>query len=211
MNSYSLVIPMSASIQTKCTNDPNYSEGLINRQNVWWKKLFGVQIPYRRNIRRLQPGFVLDVGCGIGRNLLHLDGNGVGVDHNEKSVEICKQRGLTAFTVEEFLKSEYNVVQRFDSILLAHVAEHMTEEEFANLLQMYIPLLKDNGRIIVITPQENGFKSDNTHIQFMDFNLVKKILTRKGLHMVKQYSFPFPRIAGHFFRYNEFVSIASRK
>jgi hypothetical protein len=41
-----------------------------------------------------------DVGCGLGRNLGHLDGNGVGVDHNAESVAIAQSRGLRAFRNE---------------------------------------------------------------------------------------------------------------
>ena len=36
---------------------------------VWWKRALDVQAPYRWNLRRLKPGFMLDVGCGLGRNL----------------------------------------------------------------------------------------------------------------------------------------------
>ena len=50
----------------------------------------------------LSPRSVLDVGCGIGRNLHHLDGNGVGVDLNPHSVQVARQQGLTAYTTDEF-------------------------------------------------------------------------------------------------------------
>jgi len=190
------------------TSDKSYTEGLIYRQSAWWKKLLNVQLPYKWNILSLKPGFVLDVGCGIGRNLLHLNGNGVGVDHNEMSVEVCRQRGLEAYTVDEFLKSSLNVPERFDSILLAHVAEHMTRTEFVNLFDAYLPLLKKGGKVIVITPQEYGYKTDDTHVEFTDFDAVKDVFQKLNLTTHKQYSFPFPRFAGKLFQYNEFVSVA---
>ena len=61
--------------------------------------------PYRWNLRRLRLGRVLDVGCGIGRNLQHLDADAVGVDHNQDSVTIARQRGLTAYVPEAFFHS----------------------------------------------------------------------------------------------------------
>ncbi len=76
----------------KSTADRGYAarlDGLERRRIARW---FDVQAPYRRNIRRLEPGFVLDVGCGLGRNLRHLEGNGVGVDHNPDAVEACRAR-----------------------------------------------------------------------------------------------------------------------
>ncbi|WP_179413279.1 class I SAM-dependent methyltransferase [Mucilaginibacter sp. E4BP6] len=196
--------------QGKPTNEENYTDGLLYRQSAWWKKFFNVQYPYKYNIQRLKPGFVLDIGCGIGRNLLHLNGNGVGVDHNPTSIEVSKSRGLKAYTVGDFLKSSYNRPETFDSILLAHVAEHMTGDDVTKLLKQYLHLLKNDGRIIVITPQEKGFKSDDTHVQFMDFVTVKNLLKQINVNITRQYSFPFPRIIGHFFKFNEFISVAKK-
>jgi SAM-dependent methyltransferase len=197
--------------QGKPTNEKNYTDGLLYRQSAWWKKFFNVQYPYKYNIQRLKPGFVLDIGCGIGRNLLHLNGNGVGVDHNPTSIKVSKSRGLKAYTVDDFLKSSYNRPETFDSILLAHVAEHMTGDDVTKLLKQYLHLLKNDGRIIVITPQEKGFKSDDTHVQFMDFVTVKNLLKQINVNITRQYSFPFPRIIGHFFKFNEFISVAKKK
>lgn len=201
---------MEKHLQGKPTNQKNYTDGLIYRQSAWWKKFFNVQYPYKWNIQRLKPGFVLDIGCGIGRNLLHLNGHGIGVDHNPTSIEVSKSRGLEAYNVEDFLASAYNTPETFDSILLAHVAEHMTEDDFVGLLKQYVHLLKANGKIIVITPQEKGFKSDDTHVQFMDFGIIKNMLKKVGFNNVKQYSFPFPRIIGHIFKFNEFITVATR-
>lgn len=193
------------------TDKENYTHSLITRQSKWWKKLLNVQYPYKKNIKSIAPGFVLDIGCGVGRNLLHLDGNGVGIDHNPTSVEICTAQGLKAYTNIDFERTQYNQPGTFDSILLAHVAEHMTQKDTQQLLAQYQHLLKSNGKIIVITPQEAGFKSDDTHVEFMDFVKVKNLFTELQYQTVRQYSFPFPRFIGRFFKYNEFVSIGHRK
>jgi len=193
------------------TQDNKYTERLFDKQFVWWKRMLDVQRPYRGNLRRMKPGFILDIGCGIGRNLIHLNGNGVGIDHNKSSVVMAKSKGLTAFTTEEFQRTAFNISGRFDSILLAHVAEHMTEDEVVKLLNAYIHLLKPQGRVIIITPQESGYRSDQTHVQFMDFKTLNNIINMIGAKVIKQYSFPFPRLFGRFFRYNEFVCIAEKK
>jgi 2-polyprenyl-3-methyl-5-hydroxy-6-metoxy-1,4-benzoquinol methylase len=158
----------------------------------------------------LKPGFTLDIGCGLGRNLINLNGNGVGIDHNPHSVEIARSRGLLAFTPLEFKESQFNKAHRFDSILLAHVAEHLLESEVVELVMSHIALLKPNGLIIIICPQDYGYRSDPTHIQFLDFTKLRAIACQAGLIPVREYSFPFPRVFGHLFKYNEFVSI-SRK
>jgi SAM-dependent methyltransferase len=175
---------------------------------VWWKRFFDVQAPYRWNLRRLEPAFTLEIGCGIGRNLLHLKGQGVGVDHSNHSVEIARRRGCLAFTPDEFEHSIYSLPGTFDSLLLAHVAEHMTSAEATSLLRGYIPRLKTNGKIIIITPQERGFRSDPTHVEFVDWVRIRSILSPLGFTPVEEYSFPFPRLCGNLFIYNEFVSVS---
>lgn len=165
-----------------------------------------MQRPYRWNLRRLRPGHTLDVGCGIGRALAWVDG--VGVDHNPTSVEHCRRLGLTAYTTEEFASYEGGL---FDTILLSHVAEHMTTDEVISVLRPYLEWLKPDGQLIVITPQERGFASDPTHVEFMDFAAIDRVLEALGLVPERKMSFPFPRAAGKAFIYNEFVVTARRQ
>jgi 2-polyprenyl-3-methyl-5-hydroxy-6-metoxy-1,4-benzoquinol methylase len=193
------------------TKNFTYTNRLINKQKAGWKVFFDVQAPYRWNLQRLKPGFTLDIGCGIGRNLINLKGRGVGIDHNRDSVEIVRKLGLTAFTSEEFETSSYNQPQQFDSLLLAHVAEHMTQGEVIDILQQHRHLLKPHGKLIVITPQEVGYKSDPTHVEFMNFDKLRNIVRQSGFKIAKEYSFPFPRIFGNLFIYNEFISVSYKQ
>lgn len=192
------------------TQEARYTDRLIREQTIWWKRLLDVQAPYRWNVRRLQPGFTLDVGCGIGRNLGHLRGQGVGIDHNPLSVGQARARGFSAFTPEEFWKSPFNLARHFDSLLLAHVAEHMHQHEVVEVLKMYLGLLKPAAQLIMITPQEAGYRSDATHVEFMDFAKLRSIASALGFTTLKEYSFPFPRPVGRLFRYNEFISVSRR-
>jgi 2-polyprenyl-3-methyl-5-hydroxy-6-metoxy-1,4-benzoquinol methylase len=193
------------------TRDQEYTQRLVALENAWWKKAIGAQALYGWNLRRLKPGFTLDIGCGIGRNLRHLGGVGVGIDHNRHSVEYARSQGLETYTTEEFKSSEHARPGRFDSILLSHVAEHMRYGEYVDLLREYAPLLRANGRVLTFCPQEAGYKSDSSHVEFMDFAKLRTAATGAGMQFVRDYSFPFPRVLGRVFPYNEFVSISRKE
>lgn len=187
-----------------------YKDYYINKETATWKKLLDVQRPYRKHIQSLNLGFTLDLGCGLGRNLTHLNGNGVGVDVNEHMVVAAKTRGLNAFTPVEFLRSSFSVPERFDSILCSHVLEHMTVDEGVVMLNEYIKFLKVGGKVVLITPQERGYRSDPTHVCFVDDFLLQKIGGKCGLEMQEVYSFPFFRVVGKVFPHNEFVYIGRK-
>ncbi len=95
-------------------------------------------------------------------------------------------------------------------MLLAHVAEHMTEDEAVSLLQQYEGLLRPEGKLILIAPQEAGFRSDSTHVVLMDFERLARIAERLGFDLDRAFSFPFPRWVGKLFTYNEFVVVGKR-
>jgi 2-polyprenyl-3-methyl-5-hydroxy-6-metoxy-1,4-benzoquinol methylase len=190
------------------TDAPDYATRLQTLEQARWKRWLDVQAPYRWNIRRLGLGRTLDVGCGLGRNLAHLGGSGVGVDHNAASVAIARDRGLEAYTSEEFLAGPQAKPASFDSLLAAHVVEHMSEADAIGVLRTYLPFVRAGGKVVLITPQERGYATDATHVRFCGFPEVAALCEAVGLTVVRQYSFPFPRVVGRVFPYNEFVTLA---
>lgn len=183
--------------------------GHLARQPAW-KRWLDVQAPYRWNLRRLELGFTLDLGCGVGRNLAHLGGNGVGIDHNEHSVAAARARGLQAYTGDDFAASPYAQPQRFDALLVAHVLEHMRLEAAIALVGQHLVYLRGGGRVVLITPQEAGFASDATHVAFTGFAELERVLAAHALAREQRYSFPFPRFVGRFFAHNEFVLVGRK-
>ena len=120
----------------------------------------------------------------------------------------ARARKLQAFTPDEFRMSELYGRALFDSLLLAHVLEHLPIEAGISLIRDYLPQLKSGGQVILITPQPAGFRSDSTHVTFVDFAALAHICAQLDLSPSRQYSFPFPRPVGEFFRFNEFVVVA---
>ncbi len=187
------------------SGDSEYANRLVALQQTWWKRALGVQAPYRWNLLRLDPGFTLEVGCGIGRNLKNLRGNGVGIEPNQPAASVAHLRGFLAYTPEEFNASQYARPSTFDSLLFSHVIEHVSEEVTSSLVAQYVDFVRPHGQLIFETPQEVGYRSDPTHVRFVDFEAIASLCHDFGATIERRYSFPFPRAFGHIFVYNEFV------
>jgi 2-polyprenyl-3-methyl-5-hydroxy-6-metoxy-1,4-benzoquinol methylase len=185
------------------STDADYTRRLQQLSDRRWKRM--VPNPYRRNVRRLATGRVLDIGCGIGRCLDFLRPRGVGVDPNETAIAVCKEKGHRAYTPEAFVAEESD---KFDSLLCSHVLEHLDEQTGVDLLRSYLPHLRDGGRVVLITPQERGQRSDATHVRFMDEAALNGLLQKCGLTLERMSSFPLPRRFGRLFIYNETITIA---
>lgn len=188
-----------------------YTERLARLEQSGIKRLLPTQAPYRWNLRRLRLGRVLDVGCGLGRNLLNCGPDSVGVDHNPHSVQTCRERGLTACTPDELAAAPDCGPGSFDSMLLAHVLEHVDEDLGASLLEQYLPLVRPGGSVVLITPQEVGYRTDATHVRWVGFEELRGHAARAGIAVRRTYSFPFPRAAGKVFPYNEFVLVGTTR
>lgn len=187
------------------TAGEEYAARLQDLTGVWWKRVLDVQLPWRLRLRRLALGRTLDVGCGIGRNLASLDPSSVGVDHNPHSIAVARRAGYQAVTVDEFLGSpELTAPGGFDSMLVAHVIEHLEPADALEILAGYLPMIRPGGRVVMVCPQERGYASDATHVSFTDFDALQRIGRRLGLVPDSRRSFPFGRWAGRWFTYNEF-------
>jgi SAM-dependent methyltransferase len=187
------------------TRGDDYASRLITKPQAWWKRALRVQAVYQWHLRRQRLGRTLDIGCGVGRNLVSLEPGSVGVDHNEAAVRHARGLGLTALTSEEFFSSKHATPSSYDSLLLAHVVEHMTPSEARELVRSYLPFLRPGGTVLFICPQERGFRSDPTHVTWTTAEDLAELARDCGLAPVSARSFPLPRRAGKLFTYNEFV------
>jgi len=198
-----------SSVDAPPTANQDYAERLTRLQGRRWKKLLHVQAPWHANIAVMRLGRCLDVGCGNGRNLGHLPKGSVGVDHNAFSIRTARQAGCEAYTVDEFFADPALAAPgSFDSILAAHLVEHLLPAQAREIMASYLPMVRPGGRVVFITPQERGYASDATHVAFADFAALRELSDDLGLRVLSSHSFPFPRRAGKLFIYNEFHVIA---
>jgi 2-polyprenyl-3-methyl-5-hydroxy-6-metoxy-1,4-benzoquinol methylase len=192
------------------TTEKAYTKRLVALQKQSWKTILDVQRPYRWNLKRLNPGRTLDVGCGIGRCLTALPAGSVGIDHNPHSIDIVNSLGLIGFVADDFRRSASYILGGYDTLLLSHVLEHLTQDEGCSLIEKYAPLIKLGGLAILICPQEKGFSTDYSHVTFLDRDKLCAMLTMTGFVVQKTFSFPFPRILGRIFAYNETVVVGRK-
>lgn len=190
------------------STDANYAERLKRLSGRWWKRL--VPNPYQWNVRRLAIGRVLDVGCGIGRCLDFVRPRGVGVDPNAAAIAVCRENGHEAYVPEDFAAGVESTepARQFDTLLCSHVLEHLDEPTGVELIRQYLPHIVSGGRVMLITPQERGQRSDETHVRMMDVVALTSLAKQCELDIERIFSFPLPRLFGRWFIYNETVVIA---
>jgi SAM-dependent methyltransferase len=178
-----------------------YFERLKKLQFRFFKTHLILFNPYRIAYKVILKGNVLEVGSGIGRVLNYIRPRGIGVDHNVESVNFSKSRDLEAYSYAEFCDTFS--FKTFDTLLYSHIFEHVNDSDQLALLKQYVSYLKPKGKIVVICPQEKGFKSDSTHIRFVSRIDIVNFLLNNGFSNVKSISYPLPSIFGSTFVYNE--------
>ncbi len=106
---------------------------------------------------------LLDVGCGTGDFLAHLQQNGwnvKGIEPSENARMNAKRKGLEVFP-QDHLQHGFSH-QMFDVITLWHVLEHVHQLE--QTIKTLHKLLKPNGILLIAVPNRDSF--DARHYGF---------------------------------------------
>lgn len=99
---------------------------------------------------------VLDIGCGFGETLLYhrqrgCEAYGIEVDDN---VERAAEKHQLNIKTNDFSASDYEE-NYFDFITMDQVIEHIQDPK--SMLVKFESILNDNGKIIISTPNANGW------------------------------------------------------
>lgn len=109
----------------------------------------------QEKIKELSPRSILDVGCGDGYLLNHLDINGCdkqGIDLSEKAIRFANAfSSNTKFEVKDI----FDLKEQYEMISLIEVLEHIPDEILENFVKKINDLTSQNGYFIVSVPTTN--------------------------------------------------------
>lgn len=115
-----------------------------------------------------QQAYILDFGCGSGRDTKYFLDKGYRVDEADGSEELCKlASAYTGIDVQKMLFQELDIVDKYDAIWACSSILHLSKAELVNVLEKMSIALTTNG--IVYTSFKYGeFEGERNGRYFID-------------------------------------------
>jgi len=123
-------------------------------------------------------GKVLEIGCGLGENIM-AHPNTTGIDISEFIVSEARKRGVNALVMDAKNLKFKN--KEFSGIIMSHMLEHF--ENPAIILKNVHKLLKKNGRLVICVPNPY-FMQDKTHLYCWRPETLKNLLGQCGFKVI---------------------------
>lgn len=123
-------------------------------------------------LERLNEGdYILDFGCGSGRDTKYFLKKGMVVDAIDGSVNLCKLASeYTGIKVRNILFQELDEQEKYDGIWACASILHLPKEELSVVLDKMIAALKKNG-IIYTSFKYGDFEGKRNGRYFIDFTV----------------------------------------
>ena len=138
---------------------------------------------------------VLDIGCGRGEFLELMQEAGVaarGIDLSQESVELCRQKGLTAETADLFAYLADLPEASLGGIFSAQVVEHLPPERLPEMIRLGASRLGRGGVLAIETPNPeclaifaSHFYLDPTHTRPVPHALLAFYMEEYGLGQIE--------------------------
>ena len=152
---------------------------------------------YKRTLalKGMQPGNLLDIGCGVGDFLHFAEKEGwncTGVEPSEEATNIAKQRTRAHIIKSEDLEQISD--ESFDVITMWHVLEHVDDLRWE--MKQLQRLIKPNGRAVIALPNYKSYDGQfykelwaaydvPRHLNHFNKTTITKIFKSSGFELVK--------------------------
>ena len=113
--------------------------------------------------------FILDFGCGSGRDTKYFMEHGYRVEATDGSEELCKLASTyTGVSVKYMLFQELDEQKKYDGIWACSSILHLPKDELKNVMQRMLCALKDDG-VIYTSFKYGTFEGERNGRYFTDF------------------------------------------
>ena len=113
--------------------------------------------------------FILDFGCGSGRDTKYFLEKGYRVEATDGSSELCKlASAFTGIEVKEMLFQDLDASGKYDGIWACSSILHLPKQELLPVIQKMSIALKDNG-VIYTSFKYGNFEGERNGRYFTDF------------------------------------------
>lgn len=134
-------------------------------------------------LKILTPGsYILDFGCGSGRDTKYFPEQGYKVDAIDGSSELCKLASAhTGIKVRQMLFQELHAKEKYDGIWACASILHVAKNELPDILQRMYNALKSDGTIYA-SFKYGDFEGERSGRYFSDFTEESFGKLVKGIH-----------------------------
>ncbi len=130
-------------------------------------------------------GKILEAGCSVGSFLALAPKQIQGIDFDEESIKICKEKGLNAMQMDLTKKLSFKN-EEFDAVFSSYVIEHIQNPLF--MVKELRRILKKNGKLVVMTndwirthdKKHSSFYDDYTHVRPFTKQSLKQVAFDAG-------------------------------
>ena len=125
-----------------------------------------------RFLKKLNPGaYILDFGCGTGRDTKYFLNQGYLVDAMDGSEQLCQIASeLTGIKVRQMLFHELEVNEKYDGIWACASILHLQKKELKEILEKMLTALKSDGWIYT-SFKYGEYEGERNGRYFTDFTI----------------------------------------
>lgn len=125
----------------------------------------------QKHFKELLPeqGYILDFGCGSGRDIKYFLSQNFKVDAIDGSEELCRiASDYTGIKVKKMLFQELDEIEKYDGIWACSSILHLTQNELKTVFGKMVKALKRDG-IIYTSFKYGNFEGERNERYFIDF------------------------------------------